>query len=76
MGCMVLNTYLAINPEVVKKIAGVIYSAPLFGIADFANLDWGKKQAIKILANVMEDFIVNEALPLQMVTRNKPYIRL
>ena len=39
MGCMVLNTYLQLNPEIASRLAGVIYSAPFFGLPPFVKLD-------------------------------------
>lgn len=32
MGGLVVNTYLKLNPAIAQKLAGVIYSAPLFGM--------------------------------------------
>ena len=43
MGCLALNSYLALNPAVADNVAGVIYSAPFFGIPVFIKMD-----AIKI----------------------------
>ena len=33
MGSLVVNTYLKLNPAIAEKLAGVIFSAPLFGLA-------------------------------------------
>ena len=31
MGGLTVNSYLSFNPEIAKRLAGVIYSAPFFG---------------------------------------------
>ena len=71
MGCQVLNTYLSINPEIVKKVSGVIYCAPFFDVPDFVDLDPPKKFSIHVLSKVLGDFILVSGMPLHMVTRNK-----
>jgi len=75
MGCMVLNTYLALNPEIAQRLAGVIWSAPFWGIPDFVNVDFFKKQIIKFLALHLEEFTLASGMPLHKVTRNKQFMR-
>ena len=43
IGCLVLNTYLGINPDISKRLAGVIWSAPFWGMPDFVDMDPVKK---------------------------------
>ena len=40
MCCMVINTFLLRNPDL--KIAGVIFSAPFFGISESFHWNWGR----------------------------------
>ena len=75
MGCLALNSFLALNPEVADKVAGVIYSAPFFGIPDFVKMDPIKIEVLKLLAMVMEEFVVSSGMPMHKICRNKTYIR-
>lgn len=75
MGNLILNTYLHLNKEVAAKLAGVILSAPFFGIPDFANFDAVKKQMCHLLKGVFENFALTSGMPLHKVTRNKQYLR-
>ena len=75
MGCLALNSYLALNPAVADKVAGVIYSAPFWGIPDFIKMDAIKIQVLKLLAVVMEEFVVNSGMPMHKICRNRTYIR-
>ena len=73
MGCMVLNSYLGFNPDIADRVAGVIYSAPLFGIPDFSNFGPVKANLIKLLAMQLEEFALSSSIPLSKITRNKQY---
>ena len=75
MGCLALNTYLGINPEIAKRLSGVIYSAPLFGVPDFAGLNWVKKQVCHVLALIFEEFCLATGMPIHKICRNKQYVR-
>ena len=35
MGCLALNSYLTLNREIASRLAGVIWSAPFWGLPDF-----------------------------------------
>jgi len=51
-GCMVINTFLLRNPDL--KLAGVIFSAPFFGLSENVRLTWFKKQFLLFAAPFME----------------------
>lgn len=73
MGSMVTNSFLINNPEVAKKIAGVIFSAPFFAFAP-GTVNAGKKLAVKVIEDIFGDFVINSGLPLQYITQNKRFI--
>ena len=75
MGCQILNTYLLINPDIAARLAGVIWSAPFWGIPAFAGVDWVKKQVIKLLALQLEEFVLVTGMPAHKVCRSKIYHR-
>lgn len=58
MGCLVVNSYLGFNPKIAQQLAGVIFSAPLYGVPDFANMDPVKKAVIKAIGPLLEDFVM------------------
>ena len=70
-----LCTYLNLNPNIAKRLAGVIYSAPFFGIPDFVEMTWAKKQVLFFLAEHLKEFAVTSGMPMQCITRNKTYLR-
>jgi alpha-beta hydrolase superfamily lysophospholipase len=49
---MVINTFLLRNPDL--KIAGVIFSAPFFGLSENVGLNWFKKQFLLFAEPFME----------------------
>jgi len=73
MGCMVTNSFLINNPQISKKLAGVVYSTPFFAFAP-GTVDAVKKLAIKVIEDVFGDFVINSGLPLQYITQNKRFI--
>ena len=75
MGCMALNTYLNINPDIVKKISGVIYSAPFFEFGPFVDAPLLKRYAFHVLALVLDDFILGSGMAAQYITSNKKYMK-
>jgi alpha-beta hydrolase superfamily lysophospholipase len=74
MGGLTVNSYLGFNPEIAKRLAGVIYSAPFFGSPD-GQINFGIKIASHVLKHVLEEFVVSAPLPLHKVCRSKPHIR-
>lgn len=75
MGCLVLNTYLGENPEIAKRLAGVIFMAPFFGAPDFVVMDAGKKAMVGILSTVLEEFVLNSGFPIHKGCRSKQFMR-
>lgn len=75
MGTLVLNTFLGQNPEIADRVAGVIYSAPFFGMPDFVGLDFMKKTMVKILAPHLDEFTCTMARPIHKWCRDKQYVR-
>lgn len=52
MGCIVTNTFLLRNPGL--KIAGVIFSAPFFGMSEANDLNPVKVAAIQLIKPLLE----------------------
>ena len=71
MGCLVLNSFLCLNPDIAERLAGVMYSGPLFGIPDFKQLDPVKIEVLKLLSLAIDEFVINMEIPLHKVTRNR-----
>ena len=63
MGCMVLNTYLTINPKIADRLAGVIWSAPFWGMPEFVHMGWFQKQMIKVLSVEAQEFCLVTGMP-------------
>ena len=74
MGGLTINSYLGFNPEISKRLAGVIYSAPYFGNPD-GQINFGIKIAAHVLKHVLEEFVVSAPLPVHKVCRNKNQMR-
>jgi len=75
LGCTVVSTYLSLNKDIAARLAGVIYSAPLFGVPDFTGISYVKAQAIKLMAPLLEDFTLAIPRPIHKVCRDKQYMR-
>ena len=75
MGGLTINSYLGLNPSIADRLAGVIYSAPFFGIADAIAPDIVKKAIIKSCAEVFNEFVLMACLPVHKVTKNKAAVR-
>jgi alpha-beta hydrolase superfamily lysophospholipase len=56
MGCMPIDTYLHLNPEIAGRLAGVIYSAPFFGMIQKKTA--GEKWLISQMASVMDEIVL------------------
>ena len=75
MGGLTLNTYLGLNPAIASRLAGVIYSAPFFGMPDHAGMNFAKKTFVSALSGLLDEFVIVAPLPLHKVCRNKDYMR-
>lgn len=74
MGGLTVNTYLALNPQIAEKLAGVIYSAPFFGsIKKFGAID---KFFLGGLASGFDELVFANELKLHKITRNKQFVRM
>ena len=61
MGCLVLNSYISLNPEIAARLAGVIFSTPLFSLPPLAKMDPLKSAIIKLYSialKELDDFIL------------------
>jgi len=52
LGGLILNTFLLRNPDL--KLAGVIFSAPLFGFAESHGVTWYKKVLLKMFNPILQ----------------------
>ena len=75
MGGLTIATFLGRNPWLANKLAGVIYSAPFFGVHESNPVDAGKKAITSLLSGVLDEFAVVAPIPLHRVTRNKAHVR-
>ena len=71
MGGLILNTYLGMNPKIADRLAGVIYSAPLFGVPEYMGFTNFKKKIVQMLAPHVDDFVITMARPMHRVCRDK-----
>lgn len=73
MGGLTINTYLGVNPHIADKLAGVIYSAPFFGMTEEAHLDPIRKVMLGPLEAVFGEFVLMCPLPMHKITKNLTY---
>ena len=76
MGAMVLATYLDQNPDIAGRLAGVIYTAPFFGIPDHLGFGTIRKCVTKFLSLHLEEFALSAGIAVHTNSRNKAYMRL
>jgi len=74
MGGLTVNTYLGFNPDITKRLAGVIYSAPFFASPE-GQMNAGIKIAAHTLKHVLEEFVCVAPLCLHKICRKKAYVR-
>jgi len=74
MGGLTVNTFLGLNPQIADKLAGVIFSAPFFGIAT-KKINPVEKLVISGIAKVMDELVMISSLPMHKICRNKQYMR-
>ena len=55
MGGLTVQTFLVANPDIAARFAGVVLSAPFFGMSDKpdAGKQWGVKQAESMLGELV-----------------------
>lgn len=78
MGCLLLENFLNFNKDGAlsqDRIAGTIFSAPFFGLAEATGIDAAQKLVIKGLACVADDLVITSGMPAHLVCRNKQYDR-
>ena len=76
MGCLAWDNYLSLNQHHMladDRLAGIVYSAPFFGIPDSAGMDAGKKIVIKGLACVADEFVITTGMPMHKNSHNMQY---
>ena len=74
MGGLTVNTFLGLNPQIADKLAGVIFSAPFFGIST-KKINPVEKLVISGIAKVMDEMVMISSLPIHKICRNKQYMR-
>ena len=73
MGALVVNTLLGLNPGLAARLAGVIYSAPLFGtVHKYSPLE---KAFVQFKATFFDEAICMTEFPIHKLSRNKTYVR-
>ena len=77
MGCLATENYLILNQSHLTedRIAGIVFSAPFFGIAESVGANPVKKMVIKGLACIADEFVVNKGQPSHMLCHNMQYQR-
>jgi alpha-beta hydrolase superfamily lysophospholipase len=73
MGGMVINGFLGLNPDIAAKFAGVIFSAPLFGLTK--PPDFIQRKVLDFLAVNSNEAVSVGGLLLHRITRNKHFVR-
>ena len=75
MGGLTLNTFLGRNQWIADKVAGVMYSAPWFGVHEASGVDFAKKAMTGVLSGLFDEFAIVAPLPLHKVCRSKAHMR-
>ena len=75
MGGLTVGTFLGRNPWIANKLAGVIYSAPFFGVHESSGVDFAKKAMTSVLSGLLDEFAVVTPLPLHKVCKSKAHMR-
>ena len=73
LGALTINSYLCLNPQIAEKIAGVILSAPFFGL--YQNQSYLEKLFISLTARLSDDMCIIASIPWHRLSRNKQYLR-
>ncbi len=73
MGALAVNNFLGLNPVIASKLAGVMYSAPLFGHYKKQNVI--QRLFVSLLALLRDDLMLLGGIPIHRISRNKQYIR-
>ena len=76
MGGLVLTAYLDSNPDIAKRVSGVIFSAPFLGFPEHLGFNVVRKYVTKFLALHLEEFALSLGLSVHLNTRNKAYMRV
>ena len=71
MGGLTLATFLGRNQWLANKVAGVMYSAPWFGVHENSGVDFAKKAMTGVLAGLLDEFAVVAPLPIHKVCKSK-----
>lgn len=64
-----MNNFLGLNPGIASQLAGVIYSAPLFGHYKKQNVV--ERLLLSLLALLKDDLMLLSGLPIHRISRNK-----
>lgn len=75
LGGLVVNTFLGNNPEIAKRLAGVIYLAPLFQMAKHAQKNIFEVALMNGISCVMEEMVFNSSMPTHRISQNRTSIR-
>ena len=75
MGGLTLATFLGRNQWLADKVAGIMYSAPWFGVHENSGVDFGKKVVTSLLSGLLDEFAVVAPLPIHKVCKSKAYMR-
>ena len=75
MGCLAWDNYLSLNKSHLTddRLAGVVYSAPFFGIPESAGMDPVQKQVIKGLACIADELVITTGMPMHKNSHNMQY---
>lgn len=74
MGALTVESFLGLNPLIAEKLAGIIYSAPMFGMRRQYNIF--QKIVVNIQASLLDEMMMIEPIPIQKMSRNRPWTRL
>ena len=75
MGGLTIASFLGRNQWIADKLAGVIYSAPYFGVHEAMGVDFAKKAMTGVLSGLLDEFAVVAPLPLHKVCKSKAHMR-
>jgi alpha-beta hydrolase superfamily lysophospholipase len=56
-------------------LAGVIFSAPFFGLPEYAQKNPVEKLMFSVLSNFLDELVVMTSMPMHRITRNRAYNR-
>lgn len=73
IGGLAVNSFLGCNPDIANRLAGVMYSSPMFG--HFNRQSYLEKLLYSFMAYTANEIVLLEAIPVHRLSRSKIFQR-